>query len=203
MEGTKGQDIAIDEFVPSEHMVNLPSQHASDPDLETFQALNPPNEAEAEGFPMKGTPLVSKPSSISFICSSVFELSKPGPSRPIEMEHIQMHEIIESLDSIITSFPPSSFPSPIDVVPEPDPYLSGIPKSPAYNLRSLMNRPWRREAIGGLESNHVPFGPRKLRGRKSNLSKAQLKHKIDIADGKHRSLSGVLRAVQPPSQGYR
>ena len=116
------------------------------------------------------------------------------------MEHVQMHEIIDSLDSINTSFPPSS---PIGFVPEPDPSLSGLPEKPPYNLRFLVNKPWRREAIGGLELNHVPVGPRNLRGRKSNLSKAKIKSKLDIVDGKRRSPSRVLRAMQSPSHGYR
>ena len=57
--------------------------------------------------------------------------------------------------------------------------------------------------VGGLELDSVSVGSRKLRGGKSNLSKAQLKAFIDIADGNKQSLSGVLRAYQTPPQGIR
>ena len=36
-----------------------------------------------------------------------------------------------------------------------------------------------------------------MRGRKSDLSKAQVRAKMDVADGKQMSISGVLRAVKP------
>lgn len=53
-------------------------------------------------------------------------------------------------------------------------------------------------ALGGLEQDLVPIGPRKSRGRKSNILKAQHKEIMDIIDGKQKSLTGVLREAKPP-----
>ena len=52
--------------------------------------------------------------------------------------------------------------------------------------------------MGGLTSNPVEVGARKTRGHKPNLSHTQSKVVVDIADGKHMTLSRVLRAEQPP-----
>ena len=109
-----------------------------------------------------------------------------------------MNEVIESLDSIITSIPLSTMVPLPEVESDIAPSQSGIPEKPPYNLRSSVKKPWEGEAIGGLESSDVPVGPRKLRGRKSNLSKAQVKAKLDISDGKQWSLSRVLRSAQSP-----
>ena len=54
-------------------------------------------------------------------------------------------------------------------------------------------------AIGGLASDPMACGPRKLRGRKSNLSKAQLQAVVDIAYGKQLSIPRVLRAEPTPT----
>ena len=66
-----------------------------------------------------------------------------------------------------------------------------------------MKKPMKEEVIGGLESLPISVGLRNMRGRISNLSKVQVRAKIDIADGTQRSLSGVLRAAQTPYLGYR
>lgn len=67
-----------------------------------------------------------------------------------------------------------------------------------YNLRSMGIKHDQSEACSGL--GHYPsLGPQRgKRGRKSDLSKAKLKAKIDVADGKQFSIPGVLRAVQTP-----
>jgi len=54
------------------------------------------------------------------------------------------------------------------------------------------------EACSGLGLYPSQGPQRGKRGRKSNLSKAKLKAKIDVADGKQFSIPGVLRAVQTP-----
>ena len=78
------------------------------------------------------------------------------------MEYMQMHEVIESLDSMNTSIlsstmvPLSEFD--IDLAPP----RSVIPEKPPYNLRSSVKKPWKGEAIGGLESSPISIGPRKL-----------------------------------------
>ena len=82
------------------------------------------------------------------------------------MEFIKMHEIIESLDRIITTLPSPSMSPSSGCVHGPEPLPSSPPGMPPYNLRSLVNKPWKSKAIGGLESNPIPIGPRNLRGRK-------------------------------------
>ena len=149
---------------------------------------------------------LSPPSSL---CSSAFlsplEISDPGPSKQLQNDFLDLNIIQASIDSIIMSIMPSSVsPPPVSkCVTIPSLPRVSPPKTPPYNLRSLANRTGKGLVIGGLASDPVSIGPRKLRGRKSYLSKAQLKAKLDIADGKQRSLSGVLRAAQPPSQGLR
>ena len=51
--------------------------------------------------------------------------------------------------------------------------------------------------------DEVSIGPKKLRGRKSDLSKAKLKAIIDIAGGKKLSLPGVIREKQSPPEGFK
>ena len=53
-------------------------------------------------------------------------------------------------------------------------------------------------AVGGLASNSIEIGTRKPRGRKSNLSLAQSKAVVNIANGKKMTLPRVLRAERPP-----
>lgn len=71
---------------------------------------------------------------------------------------------------------------------------------PPYNLRPLAIRKGKGLIVGGLELDMVSVGLRKLRGRKTNLSKAQLKAIIDIVGGKQMSLPRVLRAKQSPPE---
>eukprot|EP00253_Pinus_taeda_P024932 PITA_24932 len=53
-----------------------------------------------------------------------------------------------------------------------------------YNLRSLDNKPNPLDTVGGIGFSPPPSLKRKKRGRKSNLSMAQIKGKHDVADGK-------------------
>lgn len=66
-----------------------------------------------------------------------------------------------------------------------------------YNLRSLDKKPANFEPVEGLGLSSPQSFKRKARGRKSNLSKAQVKAKFDVADGKQMSIHGALRAMNP------
>ena len=69
-----------------------------------------------------------------------------------------------------------------------------------YNLRSLGNKADQNVAFGGLDRTSIQGVIRGKRGRKSDISKAKLKAKLDVADGKQVSILGALRAVQTPEQ---
>lgn len=69
-----------------------------------------------------------------------------------------------------------------------------------YNLRSLDNKPITSVSVGGIGSLPSHSQSRKKRGRKSNLSMAQLKAKFDVADGKQQSITVALRAAQAPEE---
>jgi len=76
-------------------------------------------------------------------------------------------------------------------------------REPHYNLRPLATRKGKELVAGGLATDEVSIGPKKLRGRKSDLSKAKMKAIIDIAGGKQLSLPEVLRAKQSPPEGFK
>ena len=67
-----------------------------------------------------------------------------------------------------------------------------------YNLRSLDIKPDPLDTMGGIGLSPTLSQKRKKRGRKSNLSMAQIKSRHDVADGKQQSITGALRAVQAP-----
>jgi len=107
------------------------------------------------------------------------------------------------LDSVIMTIPSSPIQSSITMV-----HVSSLPPGvgghePHYNLRPLAIRKGKGPVVGGLELDVGSIGPRKLRGRKSNLSKAQFKAIIDIAGGKQMSFPGVLRAKKSPPESSR
>ena len=79
-----------------------------------------------------------------------------------------------------------------------NPAPSALHPSCPYNLRSLDSKPISSGLVGGIGFLPSQSQKRKKRGQKSNLSMAQIKAKFDIADGKHKSITGVLRAVQGP-----
>ena len=101
-----------------------------------------------------------------------------------------------ALDSIITSIPDLS----IDPCPQLPSGLDELPPSERerklYNLIPREKKVSLLEVVEGLGNLADSPSKPKLRGRKYNLSKAQLKAKLDIADGKQISLTGVLRVVQ-------
>lgn len=74
-----------------------------------------------------------------------------------------------------------------------------VPSTPAchYILRSLDKKHVIPKPDGGLGPSSSQAFKRKARGRKSNLSKAQVKAKYDVADGKQMSIPGALRAENP------
>lgn len=69
-----------------------------------------------------------------------------------------------------------------------------------YNLRSLHKTPAHKnelnETVGGLSTETSKGTSIKGRGRKSLLSKAQVKAKYDVVDGKQMSIPGALRAAK-------
>jgi len=79
-----------------------------------------------------------------------------------------------------------------------NPAPSALHPSCPYNLRSLDSKPISSGLVGGIGFLPSQSQKRKKRGRKSNLSIAQIKAKFDVDDGKQQSITGVLRAVQGP-----
>ena len=135
-------------------------------------------------------------------CIPISDCVEPGPSRQILNDLSTLNLSFSSLDSVILSIPDLSGPSSSIAVEAPQVPCSQNSDSDLlpYNLRPRENRGGSGLAVGGLASNPVVIGARKLRGRKSNLSKAQSKTVVDIADGKQMSLTGVLRAERPPPE---
>lgn len=66
-----------------------------------------------------------------------------------------------------------------------------------YNLQYLDKRPVILGLIGGIGLTSPQSLKRKVRGRKSNLSKSQVRAKFDVVDGKQMSIHGALGAVHP------
>ena len=64
-----------------------------------------------------------------------------------------------------------------------------------YNLISLDKKPERLGSFGGIGRTSPQI--KKVRGRKSSLSNAKVRAKIDVADGKQMTIHGALRAVNP------
>ena len=123
----------------------------------------------------------------------------PGPSKQILDNFSALNLTKASSDSIIISVPPHSEAA----LPVSEVAFSSIDSGghtlavPPYNLFLLANRKGKGQAVGGIALDPLVIGPRKLRGRKYELSKAQFKAVIDIADGKQKTFPGVLR-VEPP-----
>ena len=183
MEGVDGPGGNMTRTTPTKNLAEQDKPIAMEHEPEHPPASSPLLEAKLTTFAPEGMKLISSPSLFTSLCTSIFSYSKPCPSRPSQMEYLQILDVIESLDSIITSIPSSPL-EPILVFDIGLPPLPPcIPENPPYNLRSLMKKPMKEEAIGGLEANPISVGPRKMGGRKSNLSKAQVREKIDIVDG--------------------
>ena len=159
-----------------------------------------------------GASQVGMPLSFLFsLCLSDLDLvstvSMLGTSRQLQMEFSCLNLNSPPVDSLVVSVPSSSGDPPSSKIESllPCHSLDSAPSStaPPYNLRSLAFRPGKEIIPGGREQDLVPIGPRKTRGRKSNMSKAKQKAIIDIVDGKHKSLTGVLRAAKPPSNSLK
>lgn len=69
---------------------------------------------------------------------------------------------------------------------------------PHYNLRPQDKRELSNEPVGGLGFLQESIAPPKTSSRKMNISKAQIKAKHDIVDGKKLSLKGSLRVALAP-----
>lgn len=79
-----------------------------------------------------------------------------------------------------------------------------VPKSKChYNLRSLDKRLMAEGPIGGIGMEIPQTSRKKSRGRKSLLSKAKVKAKYDMEDGKQMSITGVLRVAKPCEGGSK
>ena len=119
------------------------------------------------------------------------------------MEFSNLNINMSPVDSMVVLVPPASSslsPDPVVSLAPGSPKVAPIsPEAPPYNLRSLANHSGKENVYGGLDPNYVPIGSRKLRSRKYNLYKAQLKAKIDVVDHKQKLLFGVLRVTMPPS----
>lgn len=174
--------------------------------LEQLQAQKASQANSTVGFvaePQTGMPIFLPSSLCSSYMENVSASMLSGSSGCLQKEFSCLNLNPQLIDSLVVTVPlPSGDPlaslsaschscSNLDPAPPPT--------APPYNLRSLSLRIGKETAPGGLEQDIVPIGPRKSRGRKSNLSKAKQKAIIDIVDGKQKSLTGVLRAAKPPS----
>lgn len=138
---------------------------------------------------MVGVALASPPQYPPFSICSSFDVSQscceePGPLRQLMDDLSILRQGLDTSDSVIMTIPPSpKLPSS-----STDAALHFPPRvwspEPPYNLRSLASRKGKGIIVGGLDVDMVSTEPRKTRGRKSNLTKAQLKAVIDIAGGK-------------------
>jgi len=107
------------------------------------------------------------------------------------MEHLTTSSNIETIAN--------AFPS-LDINCEENwPPLTIPPSRPhcPYNLRSLGGKLDDQGTSGGLGLIPPQNSYKNKRGRKSDMSKAKLKAKLDVADGKQYSIPGVLRAAHP------
>ena len=118
------------------------------------------------------------------------------PNDQFPVENHDVNYVENCVDDISAAIPS------LDLNREDDPYeeANSNPSHPVchYNLRSLDKKPETLETVGGIGLTPPPSLKRKIRGRKSNLSKAQVKAKFDVADGKQMSITGALRAAITP-----
>lgn len=121
-------------------------------------------------------------------------LQLPPPKGTVDLDCNNVNICIENITAALPT---------IDLNCEEPPLASALlvpsPSRP-YNLRSLSKKSdvslASCEPVGGLGPSSS-CSVKKGRGRKTNLSKAQVKAKIDAADGKQMLISGALRAVKP------
>lgn len=138
--------------------------------------------------------IVSSPSpSLSILCMPLLDpIFGPSPSRPSIDAFSPQYNISLALDNIITSISVLNLSGPSSVGSGlPIPSVIFLDKT-HYNLRPREKRDHLNDPVGSLGLLYDTMGHPKTHGKKSNLSKAQLKAKLDIADGKEISLKGHL-----------
>ena len=101
------------------------------------------------------------------------------------------------VDSIITSIPKIDLNCEGVPGEEEGVRRGPLPGSNYYYLCSHDKKSTPLETVWGLGMDLSLSNKRKSRGRKTNLPKAQIRAKIDIADGKQMSISEVLRVANP------
>lgn len=139
-------------------------------------------DTESSSDPLNESTYFNPTPSLYFIFSDVSWLF---PSRHSLYKSLQTLEIkvSDALDNIITSIPKLI----MDAISPP--YLDLFPnkqesdRSP-YNLKPCDKKVNLLEVSGCLGNFGDPHAGPKERGRKSNLSKAQMRAKLDIPDGR-------------------
>ena len=149
-------------------------------------SLVPLSDAKLVGVTQAGMSSSSPLLFQSSACPPSVVCSEPGPSRQLLSDISALNISLPPLDSVILSIPAVSKPpsSPGSIDPSPPYPRPSVSESLPYNLRPRAERRGSGLVVGGLASNPVVIGARKTRGQKSNLSLAQSKAFVDIADGK-------------------
>lgn len=134
--------------------------------------------------------LAPEHTSVSMQCSPAF----PPPHDEGPNETIDPSSLSPDINSISAAMPSLDLNCE-DAWP---PLVPPVPHTQCpYNLRSLGGKSGKPGVVGGLGQSTSQGSAKNKRGRQSHLSKAKLKAKLDVADGKQYSIPGVLRAVQP------
>ena len=113
MEGVDGIGGVMTETDPTGQIPKKNSPIAMEQDPERPPTSSPFHEAEVATSVQEGMILVSYSPLFPCLCTFVFSCSKPGPSRPSQMEYMQMQNVIKSLESIITSIPVTRLEAPL------------------------------------------------------------------------------------------
>jgi len=148
---------------------------------------------EAAAIDLSGKQTIP-PNSVCFPESNTVLSSMESPL------HSNCKDICKNIEQIIADIPSIDLNS--EVISLDFLVTGGSTPARIYNLRSLSKKtdpsPDLGDPVGGLGPSSSKPSQNKGRGRKSELSKAQVKAKLDVADGKQRLISGVLRAAKPP-----
>lgn len=112
----------------------------------------------------------------------------------IHVDELKHSKLCPNVESIVEALPTLD----INCESQWPPLAISVPRTPCpYNLRSMGGNPEGPGFLGGLGPNLAQNYAKNKRGRKSHMSKAKLKAKLDVADGKQHSIQGVLRAAHP------
>ena len=115
------------------------------------------------------------------------------------VNRVKVSEALEGIPVEPSASPSSDFApllSDLSLAPEPDPGRGGgaaLLSSPESSESGYFLRSSLKKSGGGLGKDQQPV--RKGRGRISHLSKAQLRAKADLREGKQLSIERALRAV--------